>query len=106
MKMGGEKKRKQVCSNKDASEDRDEDCRERLARFACGLLAADCLQVYCRLFIGYLQVICYQGSISRIFQSFCAVSTQFPRFEKNGQWTNGRTDPYMEMLGRIQKRKS
>ena len=66
--MGGEKKRKQVCSNKDASEDRDEDCRERLARFACGLLAADCLQVYCRLFTDYLQGICSQGAISRNLQ--------------------------------------
>ena len=44
--------KKQVWSNKDASEGRDED---RIADF---------LQAYCRLFTRHLQVICSQGAIS------------------------------------------
>ena len=58
----------QVCSNKDASEGRDED---RIAeRYLPDLIAgcllqiiyryiADCLQVYCRFSAVFLQVICY-----------------------------------------------
>ena len=45
---------KQVRSNKDASEGRDEEknCRKRLARFDCRLFTADSLQVYNSLFTG------------------------------------------------------
>ena len=89
---------KQVRSNKDPSEGRDEDIiAERdyqncvqvdYSRFSVGVL-----QVVYRSFAGYLQVICSQESIPRLFQLFYAVSTKFPRFEKKKALpTDTRTD--------------
>ena len=72
---------KQVCWNKDACEGRHEDrIAETLARFDCRLFVADRLQVYCRLFTSYFQVICSQGVIFRLFQFFLilTVSNPFP----------------------------
>ena len=62
-------------------------------------LIADCvLQIVCRHVAGYFQVICSQGSISRLFQYFYAVSTQFPQFEKRATdgWTDGPTDRWTD----------
>ena len=54
------------------------------------LFVADCVQVC-------LQFICSQGSTSRLFLYFYAVSTQFPLFEKKtALLMDGRTDGYRD----------
>ena len=70
--------RKQFRSNKDASEGRGEDNRERLARWQtadCRLLVADCLQIIFRLFAGNF-IFSAHGAIANLFSAIFSCEKQ------------------------------
>ena len=81
---------KQVRLKKDSSEGKDENKIAEIARFDCCLFIEDCLQVNCRMFRGYLQFNCCQGSISRLISVILCYLHGLQK--KNAQPTDRRTD--------------
>ena len=99
----------QVRSNKDASEGRDKDriAGRDLPDLRAGCLLqivsryiSDCLQLYCRLFTGHLQVICSSNISMLVLLNFrCSKKNAQPTDRRMDWRTDGQT--HVEMRGRI-----